>query len=49
MKGGKMRTTGPNAVDGETRTVATEGTDADGKKFKTKAFTISDWLRCRPA
>jgi hypothetical protein len=39
MKGGKMFTHGKSTVskDGKTRTVATEGTNADGKKFKTKA------------
>jgi hypothetical protein len=39
MKGGKMFTHGKSTVskDGKTRTVATEGTGADGKKFKTKA------------
>jgi hypothetical protein len=39
MKGGKMFTHGTSTVsaDGKTRTVATEGTGADGKKFKTKA------------
>ena len=39
MKGGKVRTNGKSTVsaDGKTRTVATEGTGADGKKFKSKA------------
>ena len=39
MKGGKVFTHGTTTVsaDGKTRTVATEGTGADGKKFKTKA------------
>ncbi len=39
MKGGKVFSTGKSTVseDGKTRTVATEGTGADGKKFKTKA------------
>ena len=39
MKGGKVFTNGKSTVsaDGKTRTVATEGTGADGKKFKTKA------------
>ena len=39
MKGEKVRTTGTSTVsaNGKTRTVATEGTDADGKKFKSKA------------
>jgi len=39
MKGGKVFTHGKSTVsaDGKTRTVATEGTGADGKKFKTKA------------
>jgi hypothetical protein len=39
MKGGKVFTHGTSTVskDGKTRTVATEGTGADGKKFKTKA------------
>ena len=39
MKGGKMLTNGKSTVsaDGKTRTVATEGTGADGKKFKSKA------------
>ena len=38
MKGEKVRTTGTSTVsaDGKTRTVAVEGTDADGKKFKAK-------------
>jgi hypothetical protein len=40
MKGGKVFTTGTTTVsaDGKTRTVATEGTGADGKKFKSKAI-----------
>jgi len=39
MKGGKVISNGKSTVsaDGKTRTVATEGTDADGKKFKSKA------------
>ena len=39
MKGGKVFTNGKSTVsaDGKTRTVATEGTDDSGKKFKTKA------------
>jgi hypothetical protein len=39
MKGGKVFTHGTSTVskDGKTRTVATEGTGADGKKFKSKA------------
>ena len=39
MKGAKLRTTGTSTVsaDSKTRTVATEGTDAGGKKFKSKA------------
>ena len=39
MKAGKVFTHGTSTVskDGKTRTVATEGTGADGKKFKTKA------------
>ena len=39
MKGGKVFTNGKSTVsrDGKTRTVATEGTNADGKKFKSKA------------
>ena len=39
MKGGKVFTNGTSTVskDGKTRTVATEGTGADGKKFKLKA------------
>jgi hypothetical protein len=39
MKGGKVFSNGTSTVskDGKTRTVATEGTGADGKKFKTKA------------
>ena len=39
MKGGKVFTHGKSTVsaDGKTRTVATEGTGADGKKFKSKA------------
>jgi hypothetical protein len=38
MKGGKLLTSGKSTVsaDGKTRTVATEGTGADGKKFKSK-------------
>ena len=38
MKGGKVFTNGESTVsaDGKTRTVATEGTGADGKKFKSK-------------
>ena len=38
MKGGKVFTSGKSTVsaDGKTRTVATEGTGADGKKFKSK-------------
>ena len=38
MKGGNVFTTGTTTVsaDGKTRTVATEGTHADGKKFKSK-------------
>jgi hypothetical protein len=38
MKGGKVFTNGKSTVsaDGKTRTVATEGTGADGKKFKNK-------------
>jgi hypothetical protein len=39
MKGGKVFTHGKSTVsaDGKTRTVATEGTGEDGKKFKNKA------------
>src|SRR5438270_4370683 len=39
MKGGKVFSNGTSSVsaDGKTRTVATEGTGADGKKFKSKA------------
>jgi hypothetical protein len=39
MKGGKVFSTGKSTIskDGKTRTVATEGTGADGKKFKTKS------------
>src|SRR4029453_2569954 len=39
MKGGKVFTNGKSTVsaDGKTRTVATEGTGADGKKFRNKA------------
>jgi hypothetical protein len=39
MKGGKIFSNGKSTVsaDGKTRTVATEGTGADGKKFKSKA------------
>jgi hypothetical protein len=39
MKGGKVFSNGTSTVsaDGKTRTVATEGTSADGKKFKSKA------------
>ena len=39
MKGGKVFTNGKSTVsaDGKTRTVTTEGTGADGKKFKNKA------------
>jgi hypothetical protein len=39
MKGGKVFTHGTSTVskDGKTRTVATEGTGADGTRFKTKA------------
>ena len=39
MKGGKVFTNGKSTVsaDGKTRTVATEGTGADGKKFKNKS------------
>ena len=38
MKGGKVFANGKSTVsaDGKTRTVATEGTGADGKKFKNK-------------
>ena len=38
MKGGKVLAKGKTTVsaDGKTRTVATEGTGADGKKFKSK-------------
>jgi hypothetical protein len=40
MKGGKVLGTGKSTVsaDGKTRTVATEGTGADGKKFKSKTM-----------
>ena len=39
MKGGKVFSNGKSTVsaDGKTRTVTTTGTDADGKKFKSKA------------
>ncbi len=39
MKGGKVFANGTSTVskDGKTRTVATEGTGADGKKFKNKS------------
>src|SRR5436853_4663609 len=39
MKGGKLFSNGKSTVsaDGKTRTVTTEGTGADGKKFKSKA------------
>ena len=39
MKGGKVFSNGKSTIsaDGKTRTVATEGTNADGKKFKSKA------------
>ena len=39
MKGGKVFSNGKSTVsaDGKTRTVATEGTGTDGKKFKSKA------------
>ena len=39
MKGGKVFSKGTSTVsaDGKTRTVATEGTHPDGKKFKSKA------------
>jgi hypothetical protein len=39
MKGGKVFSNGKSTVstDGKTRTVATEGTNAEGKKFKSKA------------
>src|SRR5207249_4445550 len=39
MKDGKMNWTGriTVAADGKSRTVAIDGTDADGKKFKAKA------------
>ena len=39
MKGGKVFTNGEStvSVDGKTRTVTVNGTDADGKKFKSKA------------
>jgi hypothetical protein len=39
MKGGKVFSNGKSTVsaDGKTRTVATEGTGPDGKKFKSKA------------
>ena len=38
MKDGKMNWTGriTVAADGKSRTVAIDGTDADGKKFKAK-------------
>jgi len=38
MKGGKVVANGKSTVsaDGKTRTIATEGTGADGKKFKAK-------------
>jgi hypothetical protein len=38
MKGGKVLAHGKSTVsaDGKTRTIATEGTGADGKKFKSK-------------
>jgi hypothetical protein len=38
MKGGKVVAHGKSTVsaDGKTRTIATEGTGADGKKFKSK-------------
>jgi hypothetical protein len=38
MKDGKVRSNGKSTIsaDGKTRTVTTEGTDADGKKFKSK-------------
>ena len=40
MKGGKVFSDGESAVsaDGKTRTVTVNGTDADGKKFKSKAI-----------
>ena len=40
MKDGKVFSNGKSTVsaDGKTRTVATEGTGADGKKFKSKGF-----------
>ena len=40
MKGGKVFSNGESAVsaDGKTRTVTVNGTDADGKKFKSKAI-----------
>ena len=39
MKGGKVFSNGETTVsaDGKTRTVTANGTDADGKKFKSKA------------
>ena len=39
MKGGKVFSNGETTVsaDGKTRTVTVNGTDADGKKFKSKA------------
>lgn len=39
MKDGKVFSNGTSTIsaDGKTRTVATEGTGADGKKFKSKA------------
>jgi hypothetical protein len=39
MKGGKMFSDGTSAIsaDGKTRTVTTNGTAADGKKFKSTA------------
>ena len=39
MKGGKTFSNGTSMVsaDGKTRTVSTDGTNADGKKFKSKA------------
>jgi hypothetical protein len=38
MKGGKVLAHGKSAIsaDGKTRTITTEGTGADGKKFKSK-------------
>jgi hypothetical protein len=38
MKGGKVLAHGKSTIsaDGKTRTIATEGTGADGKKFKSK-------------